>query len=102
MPFLAMALVSGMTIDRIIADEEDGLVGGNQGLNQATKLVGQRKGGPLGRGEGPWIGGEMILGQRYSGAEDVDDGASSGGEEGRSEEGHESMKSRSGKTGERA
>ncbi len=99
MPCLAVDLASGVTIDRIIADEDHGLIGGNQGQNQATKLAGQAEGGPLGGGKDPLVGGDMSLGQRGSGAEDVGDGASPGGEDGRAEEGDEAMERRSGKNG---
>lgn len=96
MPCLAVDLPSGVSIDRIIADEDHGLIGGDECQDEATKLAGQMKGGPLGGGEDPLVGGYMPVGQRGGGAADVDDGASSGGEDGRAEEGDEAMERRSG------
>ena len=87
MPGLAVDLASGMTIDRIIADQDDRLIRRDQGQDEATKLTGQLEGGPLGGGKDPLISGDVPLGQGGGGTEDVGNGASSSGEDGRAEEG---------------
>jgi len=83
---LAVDLASGMTIDRIIAHQDHGLLGGNQGQDEAAELTGQVEGRPLGGGKDSLIGRDKPLSQRSGGAEDVGDGASPGSEDGRAEE----------------
>ena len=94
MPGLAVDESPGMTVDGVIADQGDGLVGRDQGQDQSRKLAGQAECGPFGRGEDPLIGGAVAFGQRCGGADEVGDGAAAGGEDGRAEEDDEAMEGR--------
>ena len=59
---LPLNFPSGLTIDGIVANEDDRLIGGDQGQDEAAELTGQWEGGPLGGGKDPLVGRAMPLG----------------------------------------
>ena len=88
---LAVDLAAGVAVDRVVADQDDRLIGGDQGHHEPRELASQPECGPSGTGEDPLVGGAMPPADRRGGAKDVGDGTPAGGEDGRAEQGDEPM-----------
>lgn len=81
----AVDLAFRVTVDGVIPGKKNGLIGGDEDQDEATKLAGQLQGRPVGRGEDSLVSGALPSSQRGSSAEDVGDSVSPGGPDGRAE-----------------